>query len=57
MLPVGAVTVVGGLRLIVLQIIVLLRRTDFVSALIQMFEAAAQESIVCSQNKHSLSHK
>ena len=55
MLPAGAITVVGKLRLHVLQIILLLQRSDFVRTSVQMFEAFTQALIVCRrQNKHRL---
>lgn len=57
MLPAHAVTVVGGLCLVVLKTILPFQGTDFVSTFIQMFEAFARELVVCkSHNKHRLSH-
>lgn len=51
MLPAHAVTVVGGLGLVVLKTILLFQGTDFVSTFIQMFETFAWEMVVCkSQN-------
>ena len=58
MLPAGAVTVVGSLWLHVLQIILLLQREDFIFAFIQMFEASAQQLIVCRRtNENKLCHQ